>query len=233
MVRNVVDDPRKMVDSGVKMVELRRMARHCYKSFRQNGDVFRRNSLPTNDLESWSGGVMFMCNARNDLRPDSVVQPGGRSHNSLLHMPFRLSEHISSQVRVRTKYNHSRQSLETHRSRREVAAHAVDAAARRRRGRAQEDPRVGRRVAGGENPAQGQPAERDLPRSCRRLRAPGPSGPRGRGRWRRPARSGRRRRRRQASSRFTPRAGRPSCTASSGWPKSARRCATWTTALGG
>jgi hypothetical protein len=73
MDRKTVDHPRKTVESGVKTVQSGPMARRCYKSFRQNGDVFGRNSLSSKDLELWYGCVIFMCNAHNDLRPKTTV----------------------------------------------------------------------------------------------------------------------------------------------------------------
>jgi aspartyl-tRNA(Asn)/glutamyl-tRNA(Gln) amidotransferase subunit B len=105
MIPNVVDDSRKMVDSGVKMVELRRMARQCYKSFRQNGGVFRRNSLPGNDLELWSVDTIFKTNAQKELRPNSTVAPTAECRQDSIESDLTSPRHFFIARQGQTKSN--------------------------------------------------------------------------------------------------------------------------------
>ena len=73
MVRKAADDTRKTTVNRRKTTLNRRISGSCYKSFRQNGDVFRRNSRPGKDLELWSYGVEFKTSPDNELRPKTTV----------------------------------------------------------------------------------------------------------------------------------------------------------------
>src|SRR5262245_54050102 len=73
MIRKTVDHPRKTVESWVKTTQNRLMARPCYKSFRQNGAAFRRNSHPVKDLALLTYNVEFKSNPARELRLKTTI----------------------------------------------------------------------------------------------------------------------------------------------------------------
>jgi hypothetical protein len=75
MSGKAADHPRKTTVKPRKNTVNPRISGPCYKSFRLNGDVFCRNSAPARNLVLPQGGVEFMCNAGNDLRPNSTHWP--------------------------------------------------------------------------------------------------------------------------------------------------------------
>jgi hypothetical protein len=83
MIRKTVDDPRKATQNGSKKWHPSRIRGRCYRSFRQNGDVFRRNFHPGNDLELWSYGVEFKLNPANQLRLITTVARLADCRNTL------------------------------------------------------------------------------------------------------------------------------------------------------
>ena len=73
MNRKTVDHPRKTAVNGRKSTVNSRISGPCYKSFRQNGDGFRRNFRSGNDLELWWYGVEFKSNPTKDLPSITTV----------------------------------------------------------------------------------------------------------------------------------------------------------------
>src|SRR5262245_58023811 len=95
MVRKTVDHPRKTTQNGCKRWHSWANGGQCYKSFRQNGDVFRRNYAMSKDLELLSGCVVFKCNLCDDLRLKTVDGPRCVFRNRLSRNGFRRSLNFS------------------------------------------------------------------------------------------------------------------------------------------
>jgi hypothetical protein len=106
MDRKAAEEPHKTTVNPRKTIMNPRISGSCYKSFGQNGGVFRRNSPPRKDLELPQGGAEFMCNPGKHLRPILTDGPRQSIHKTLLDNNFGLSHQISSETHVRTKYNH-------------------------------------------------------------------------------------------------------------------------------
>jgi hypothetical protein len=72
MVRKATDDRRKTTLNRRKTTLNSRISGSCYKSFRQNGDVFRRNPRVHKNLELAPYGVEFKPKPINELRPKTT-----------------------------------------------------------------------------------------------------------------------------------------------------------------
>src|SRR5262245_61700482 len=105
MVRKTVDHPRKTVESGVEATQSGPMARPCYKSFRQNGDVFRRNSQPDKDLELLSYVVEFKLKPTKELRPKTTVVHPAECVQHLTRMELTSPTQLFDRRRRQTKSN--------------------------------------------------------------------------------------------------------------------------------
>ena len=64
--------PRKTTVNRRKTTLNRRISGSCYRSFRLNGTIFRRNSSSGKYLGKAPPSPELMCNLREDLRPNSA-----------------------------------------------------------------------------------------------------------------------------------------------------------------
>jgi hypothetical protein len=79
MTAKTTDHPRKTTVNRGKTTVNPRISTRCYKSFRLNGTIFRRNSRSSKDLELPRAYVELKCNAGKGLRPKSTDGPNGES----------------------------------------------------------------------------------------------------------------------------------------------------------